>query len=69
MARGGKRPTTTKWKEGWKVDDEGRRFARSILVGIYFKVKNEGGSDDLFTAMPPLEAKKMMFRMTAGRRC
>jgi hypothetical protein len=54
--------------EGWKVDDDGRRFARCRLVGRDFKVKNEGDRDDLFASMPPLEAKKMLFRLVAGAR-
>ena len=38
------------------------------MVARDFKVKNEKARDDLFASMPPLEAKKMMFRMTAGVR-
>ena len=66
--RGKKKPTTTKWVRGWKTDDDGRRFVRCRLVARDFKVKNEKARDDLFASMPPLEAKKMMFRMTAGVR-
>ena len=66
--RGGKAPTTTKWVKGWKFDDDGKKFMRCRLVARDFKVKNERNRDDLFAAMPPLEAKKMLFRMTAGVR-
>ena len=66
--RGGKKPTTTKWVEGWKKNEDGARFVRCRLVGRDFKVKHEVERDDLFAAMPPLEAKKTMFRMTAGVR-
>ena len=52
MRRGGKKPTTTRWVEGWKKGDAGGRFVRSRLVGRYFKVKSEGVRDDLFAAMP-----------------
>ena len=66
---GGKRPTTTKWVEGWKRDEgSGEWFVRSRLVGRDFRPKGEGGRSDLFAAMPPLEAKKVLFRMTAGQR-
>ena len=71
-ARGGKEPTTTKWVEGWKADDKGGRFVRCRLVGRDFKAKGGREEDELFAAMPPLEAKKLLFRMTAkvrgGRR-
>jgi hypothetical protein len=68
MRRGKKKPTTTKWVEGWKVDDDGGRFVRSRLVGRDFKVKREGPRDELFAGTPPLEAKKMLFRRVAGIR-
>ena len=67
-ARGGKRPTTTKWVEGWKADEQGGRFVRSRLVGRDFKPRREGARDDLFASMPPLEAKKVLFRIVAGVR-
>ena len=41
---------------------------RCRLVGRDFKGKREGVRDDLFASMPPLEAKKMLFRVTAGVR-
>ena len=68
MRRGGKRPTTTKWVEGWKIGEDSKRFVRSRLVARDFKMKFEGDRHDLFAAMPPLEAKKTLFRMTAGER-
>ena len=49
-------------------NEDGTRFVRCRLVGRDFKVKHEVERDDLFAAMPPLEAKKTMFRMTAGVR-
>ena len=68
VARGKKEPTTTKWVEGWKSDDKGGRFVRCRLVGRDFKGKERGGREDLFAAMPPLEAKKMVFRKVAAER-
>ena len=56
VRRGGKRPTSTKWVEGWKVDENGRMFVRSRLVGRDFKRKGESVRDDLFASTPPLEA-------------
>ena len=66
---GGKTPTTTRWLDGRKVGDDGKEFVRSRLVGRDFKAKGgQGGPAELFAAMPPLEAKKVLFRMAAGRR-
>ena len=67
-ARGGKRPTTTKWVEGWKCDERGERFVRSRLVGRDFKPRHEEPRDDLYASMPPLEAKRVLFRIVAGMR-
>jgi hypothetical protein len=55
----GKAPVTTKFvrvNKGKKQDPD----VRARLCGRDFKVKGE--RDDLFAAMPPLEAKKMLFR-------
>ena len=41
---------------------------RCRLVGRDFKPRHEGAREDLFAAMPPLESKKLMFRMVAGMR-
>ena len=41
---------------------------RCRLVGRDFKVKGEEEREDLFAAMPPLESKKLMFRMVAAVR-
>ena len=60
-ARGGKEPTTTKWVEGKKVDEDGVEFVRCRLVARDFKPKREGPRDDLFAAMPSLEVKKALF--------
>ena len=64
----GKEPTTTKWVEGKKMDDDGNEFVRCRLVGRDFKPRHEGPREDLFAAMPPLEAKKALFAMVAGVR-
>ena len=67
-AQGGKRPTTTKWVEGPKVGEDGKAFARCRLVARDFKPQREGPRDDLFAAMPPLEAKRALFALAAGER-
>ena len=38
---------------------------RCRLVARHFKPKGEKDRDDLFAALPPLEAKKLLFRMAA----
>ncbi|MEM8827096.1 MAG: hypothetical protein AAGD40_09285, partial [Pseudomonadota bacterium] len=48
-----------------KNDDEGGRFVRCRLVGRDFKTKVGRKQEELFAAMPPLEAKKLLFRMAA----
>ncbi len=53
---------------GWKTGEDGKRFVRCRLVGRDFKGKREGVRDDLFVSMPPLEAKKILLRVTAGVR-
>ena len=68
VSRGGKPPTTTKWVEGWKAVDKGGRFVRCRLVGRDFKVKGVEEREDFFAAMPPLESKKLMFRVVAAMR-
>ena len=68
VSRAGKQPTTTKWVEGWKADDKGGRFARFRLVGRDFKVKGVEEQEDLFSPMPPLESRKLMFRIVAAVR-
>ena len=66
---GGKTPTTTKWLGNWKMGDDGERFVRCRLVGRDFKTKGgKGEAAELFAAMPPLEAKKVLFRMAAAVR-
>ena len=60
-------PTSTKWVDVRKMDDDGEEFMRSRLVAETF-VLDAGGPDrpDLFAAMPPPEAKKMLFIMTVA---
>ena len=53
----GKMPTTTKWVDRGKKDDNGKTFLRCRLLARDFKPKRDGPRDDLFAAMPPLEAK------------
>ena len=67
-SRTNKMPTTTKWVDRAKKDDTGKTFVRCRLVARDFKPKREGPRDDLFAAMPPLEAKKALFAFVAGVR-
>ena len=41
VKRGGKVPATTKWLEGWKMGEDGKRFVRCRLVGRDFKGKEK----------------------------
>jgi hypothetical protein len=66
--RTGAAPISTRWVEGEKKDDDGELIVRCRLVGRDFKPKCEKDREDLFAAMPPLEVKKLLFRMTAAER-
>jgi hypothetical protein len=61
-ANTGKAPIGTRW-----VDILKGNLTRSRLVAQDFKKKGEGPREDLFAAMPPLEAKKALFRMAAAK--
>ena len=58
----GKIPVSTRWVD---VDKgrEGQVEIRSRLVARDFKVKGDGREFEVFAAMPPLEAKRILFRM------
>jgi hypothetical protein len=60
----GKDPITTKWVDVNKGSAE-RPDVRCRLVARDFKPKGEAGRADLFAAMPPLEAKKLLFQKAA----
>jgi hypothetical protein len=63
----GKAPVTTRWVDGMKKAD-GEEFVRSRWVARDFKVKGERDREDLFAAMPPLEAKKCLFIIAVAMR-
>jgi hypothetical protein len=63
----GKAPVDTKWVDVNKGSAEAPDI-RCRLVARDFKPKGERDRCDLFAAMPPLEANKLMFRMAAGGR-
>ena len=65
LSRSGNAPTTTKWVDRMKKDDDRKEFAGCRLVVRDFKPKREGPRDDLFAAMPPLEANKALFAFVA----
>ena len=57
----GKRPIPTRWVDILKGEDERSRWVAQDFKG------NDNNRDDLFAAMPTLEAKKALFRMGATR--
>ena len=62
----GAAPISAKWVD----TDKGRGEIidiRSRWVARDFKVKGDRDREDLFAAMPPLEAKKVLFKMAAMR--
>ena len=67
-SRTSKMLTRTKWVDRAKKDDNLKMFVRCRLVARDFKQKHEGPRDDLFAAMPPIEAKKVLFAFVAGMR-
>ena len=60
--RTGKNPIGTRW-----VDILKGALTRSRWVAQDFKKKGDDNREDLFAAMPPLEAKKALFRLAAPR--
>ena len=58
----GKPPVTTKWVDVDKGRN-GKPEVRSRLVARDFKVKGDERQFEVFAAMPPLEAKRLLFRM------
>ena len=56
----GRRPISTRW-----VDTRKGSGVRSRWVARDFKPAGEAKRDDLFAAMPPLEAKKILFKLAA----
>jgi hypothetical protein len=65
LDRTGKPPISAKWVDVDKGTEE-KPDVRCRLVARDFKLKGEGHRDDLFASMPPLEAKKLLFRMAAA---
>ena len=62
----GRPPISTKWVDVNKGTVQ-NQIIRSRLVARDFRVKGESDRSDLFAAMPPLEAKRMLFRMAVRR--
>ena len=58
----GKPPVTTKWVDVNKGRD-GEVIVRSRLVARDFRVKGDSRQFEVFAAMPPIEAKRLLFRM------
>ena len=59
--RTGRPPVSTKWGDV-NEDTEEQPDVRRRLVARDFKPKGEKDRGDLFAAMPPLEAKKLLFQ-------
>ena len=57
----GKGPISTRWVDVMKSDG-GQKVVRSRWVARDFKPRGEKDREDLFAGMPPLEAKKLLFR-------
>ena len=62
IAKTGKPPITTKWIDVNKGTTE-EPIIRSRLVALDFRLKGKAARFDLFAAMRPLEAKRMLFLM------
>ena len=62
--RTGRGPTAVRW-----VDVAKEGGVRSRLAPHNFKAKGERGREDLFAAMPPLEAKKILFKEASRMQC
>ena len=62
LDRTGKKPIGTRW-----VDILKGELTRSRWVAQDFKKRGDNDREDLFAAMPPLEAKKALFRLAAVR--
>jgi hypothetical protein len=63
----GKAPVSAKWVDLNKGSQE-NPDVRCWWVARDFKPKGDKDREDLFAAMPPLEAKKLLFRMAAAQR-
>ena len=61
-ARTGKDPISAKWVDTDKGRD-GEVLIRSRIVARDFKSKHAANDVDVFAAMPPLEAKRLLLRM------
>ena len=59
MSRDGRAPTTTKWVDRTKKNSDGKESVKCHLVARDVKPKREGPRDDLFAAIPLLEAKAL----------
>ena len=64
----GRAPISVDWVDVDKGRDR-RPDVRSRLVVRDFKVRGDGREFDVFAAMPPLEAKRLLFRMVVVDGC
>ena len=66
VERTGRMPVSTRWVDVDKGRD-GHVEIRSRLVARDFKVRGDSREFDVFASMPPLEAKRLLFRMAVCR--
>ena len=62
-SRAGKMPTTTKWVDRAKKDDNGNTFFRCRLVARDFRTKREGPTDELFDGDAAVGCKEGFVRV------
>ena len=67
LERTGRPPISTRWVDVNKGSTESPNV-RCRLVARDFKPKGQKDRSDIFAAMPPLEAKKLLFRQAVGGR-
>ena len=60
----GKAPTSTRWVDVKKTLDDGVKIVKSRLVGRDFKDEGSDLPQKFFVAIPPREAKKLLFKMS-----
>ena len=63
----GRAPVSTRWVDVDKGRD-GIKDVRSRLVARDFKVRGDRREFDVFASMPPLEAKRLLFRMAMAKK-
>ena len=63
--RFGAPPISTRWVQVVKTNDDGGYLVLCRLVGRDNRPKGDRDREELFAAVPPFEAKRMLFRVEA----